>query len=221
MTKLPMLIISGVNIKRNSYLYHLLIYSTKSMVKKENCVKQDDMVYRNPACLYLGHRREHHDIDQILHSQTKKTPTTVFLTVLECSDMLTLITLAPRWTLIYLFRIDARHFGNVMCKLHWYLVNAAPLVSVWNLVAMTFERLAVTIQPHKARHYFTEKLAIKITVGIIAVSVLMHTHLLYGFSLKEVHCTTPGKKRFKFYSCYLRWQLYRHSKYNMLHNKHL
>jgi len=144
------------------------------------------MVYRTPLVCTLGIVGNIMTLIVLLHSQTKKTPTTVFLTVLACSDMLTLITLAPRWTLIYLFKIDVRHFGNVMCKLHWYLVYAAPLVSVWNLVAMTFERLAATIQPHKARHYLTKKLAIKITVGIIAVSVIMHTHLLYGFRLKEV-----------------------------------
>ena len=122
----------------------------------------------------------------LLHRETKKTPTTIFLTVLACSDLLNLIVLAPRWTLIYLFKIDVRHFGNFMCKLHWYLVYCAPNLSVWFLVAMTLERLAVTIQPHKARHYFTKKLAIKM-IAVITVGILIwHTHILYGFSLKEV-----------------------------------
>jgi len=122
----------------------------------------------------------------LLHRRTKKSPTTVFLTVIACSDLLTLITITPRWTLIYLFRIDIRHFGNFMCKLHWFLSYVAPNISVWNLVAVTIERLVVTVLPYKAKQYFTNQRAIKVSVGIIVILSLIHTHIMYGFSLKEL-----------------------------------
>jgi len=122
----------------------------------------------------------------LLHRRTKKSPTTVFLTVIACSDLLTLITITPRWTLIYLFKIDVRHFGNFMCKLHWFLTYVAPNISVWNLVAVTIERLVVTVLPYKGKQYFTKQLAINVAIGIIVILALIHTHIIYGFSLKEL-----------------------------------
>ena len=42
------------------------------------------MVYRNPACLYLGHRRKHHDIDR---TSTQPDEENAYNSIPHCTGM--------------------------------------------------------------------------------------------------------------------------------------
>ncbi|XP_052799061.1 uncharacterized protein LOC128230657 [Mya arenaria] len=51
----------------------------------------------------------------LLGRKTRKTSTTVFLTLLALCDIWMIVVALPRWWLIYLFGIEIRHLSDAMC----------------------------------------------------------------------------------------------------------
>ena len=146
----------------------------------------------SPLVLALGVVGNTMTLITLLHRRAKKTPTTIFLTLLAFADILLITVSTPRWTLIYNFGIDIRYLGNGFCKGQFFLAFMAPCVSVYSLVAMTIERLLYTLRPFDAKFLITRKVAVIVCVVVVAFSVSITSHLAYGFSLKEFE--VPNQK---------------------------
>ena len=107
----------------------------------------------------------------------------VYLTALALSDTATLYTGAlPIWTLKVLdYDIRATHV--VICKLFIWVMNTAAALSAWLLVALTAQRAASVVWPHRVNVICTRHKSVVTIVVITAACSLLQTHTLYGFDL--------------------------------------
>ena len=111
----------------------------------------------------------------------------VYLTALALSDTATLYTGAlPIWTLKVLdYDIRATHV--VICKLFIWVMNTAAALSAWLLVALTAQRAASVVWPHRVNVICTRH---KSVVTIIVLSLVANCLALtrYGDGTAE-RCT--------------------------------
>ena len=107
----------------------------------------------------------------------------VYLTALALSDTAMLYSVAlPMWSRKVLdYDIYASHV--VVCKLGiWMMVTTATLLA-WLLVALTAQRAASVIWPHRVNVICTRHKSVVTIVVITAACSLLQTHTLYGFDL--------------------------------------
>ena len=109
----------------------------------------------------------------------------VYLTALALSDTATLYTGAlPIWTLKVLdYDIRASHV--VICKLFIWVMNTAAALSAWLLVALTAQRAASVVWPHRVNVICTRHKSVVTIVVITTMCSLLYSHTLYGFDLVE------------------------------------
>ncbi|KAH3693255.1 B1 bradykinin receptor-like [Dreissena polymorpha] len=87
----------------------------------------------------------------VLLRQKKMTSTAVFLCALALSDTLILFSAPmPRWVL-EIWGVDLWGISNLGCKTIPYLAYSSFQISSWLIVAVTLERTACVLFPHKVR----------------------------------------------------------------------
>ena len=109
----------------------------------------------------------------------------VYLTALALSDTAMLYSVAlPMWSRKVLdYDIYASHV--VVCKLGiWMMVTTATL-SAWLLVALTAQRAASVVWPHRVNVICTRHKSVVTIVVISTMCSLLYSHTLYGFDLVE------------------------------------
>ncbi|KAH3697945.1 hypothetical protein DPMN_085457 [Dreissena polymorpha] len=86
----------------------------------------------------------------LLHQQ-KMTSTALFLFALAISDTLTLFSgLLTGWVM-FTWDLDIRLLSNPGCKTLVYMTYCSIHLSTWLIVAVTLERTACVLFPHKVR----------------------------------------------------------------------
>ena len=111
----------------------------------------------------------------------------VYLTALALSDTAMLYSVAlPMWSRKVLdYDIYASHV--VVCKLGiWMMVTTATLLA-WLLVALTAQRAASVIWPHRVNVICTRHKSVVIIVVITAVCSSLHSHALNGFKIMKLY----------------------------------
>ena len=106
----------------------------------------------------------------------RKSTTSLFLTVLACSDLLVLYSGLLRQWVLYVFETDVRHVCEVGCKLNIWLVYSSLDFSAWILMAVTIERVISVWLPHRVRTICTKKSAVVSLVGIGAFILTLNSH---------------------------------------------
>ena len=116
----------------------------------------------------------------------KRSAMPVYLTALAVSDTCLLYTgLLRRWVQ-YVFHVDVRSLAPASCKIHTWLVYSLVIVSPWLLSVMTLERFLSVWRPHRVSILCTRTKAAAVVVAVVAVSLLVNAHLLYGVNLMAV-----------------------------------
>ena len=123
----------------------------------------------------------------------KSSGLSVFVSSLAVSDCAMLLVSGITWYLIaYGTLLPDLH--DVLCKAVMWLIFVVGLTSPWILVAMTMQRAASILWPHRVNAAWTAGKA-KVTVSVIvAWSLLFNSHILYGRRLRSslLPPTPPG-----------------------------
>ncbi|KAH3868777.1 somatostatin receptor type 4-like [Dreissena polymorpha] len=104
----------------------------------------------------------------VLLRQKKITSTAMFLFALALSDTLILFSaLLPHWV-FYTWGVDIRLLSNPGCKAIVYLAYCSTQLSSWLIVAVTLERTACVLFPHKVKLGCSQRNA-----GLIIVTIVL------------------------------------------------
>ena len=118
-------------------------------------------------------------------NRQNRSSTSVYLTVLATADLLVMTISLPRWWLIYTFGVDIRHLSNGLCKLQWFMTYFDSTLSISILATVTIERVISTVKPYQMKKMCTVTSALTISGIIVAVALLINSHVLFGFTLFE------------------------------------
>ena len=114
----------------------------------------------------------------------------VYLTALALSDTAMLYCVAlPTWARKVLdYDVYASHV--VICKLAMWGMSLASISSAWLLVALTAQRAASVVWPHRVNIICTRHKSVVISVTIMVGCGLLQSHMLYGGSLVKINNST-------------------------------
>ena len=121
----------------------------------------------------------------------------VYLNALALSDTAMLYCVAlPTWARKVLdYDVYASHV--VICKLAVWGMNLASISSAWLLVALTAQRAASVVWPHRVNVICTRQKSIVIIIIIIAVACgVLQSHMFYGFGLVKTENGTTERCTF-------------------------
>ena len=111
---------------------------------------------------------------------------TVYLTALALSDTVMLVSGAlPVWALKVL-AVDVYASHAVVCKLGVWAMNASASLSAWVLVALTAQRAASVVWPHRVNVICTRHKSVVIVVVIAVLCGLLYSHTLFGYEVVKV-----------------------------------
>ena len=118
---------------------------------------------------------------QRLGTETSTMP--LFFTALAVSDICLLyVGLLPVW-LEFQFGYSLTASHSVVCKLDFWAFYSLALLSAWLLVAMTIQRAASVVWPHKVSSTCTRRQARFSIVAIVITTFLINGSLLYGMDI--------------------------------------
>ncbi|XP_076464565.1 uncharacterized protein LOC143296489 [Babylonia areolata] len=107
----------------------------------------------------------------------------VFFSALAASDLVVLYTgLLRRWVLS-LWSLDFRQLHDVMCRMHLFLVYLSRMTSSWFLVAMTMQRVASVLWPHRVALLCTRRKSQITVLLMVATLTALNAHFLVSFTL--------------------------------------
>ena len=111
------------------------------------------------------------------------TSTSVLLTILAISDIVIVLTgIFNNW-LVYVWNVDIRATGEIMCKVHVFMTYFSIHLSSGILVLVTFERTLCVISPHKVKLFFKRRNSL-LCVACLGVALsLINGHLFYGANI--------------------------------------
>ncbi|KAK7099441.1 growth hormone secretagogue receptor type 1-like [Littorina saxatilis] len=116
------------------------------------------------------------------------TGLSVFISSLAVADSAMLAYSCASWYLLALNLLDPHDQRDSVCKIAYFLVYSLGLMPTWILVAMTLQRAASILFPHRVKAAWTARKA-KVTVCVIVLaSLALNSHMLYGRKLQ----TLPG-----------------------------
>ena len=120
----------------------------------------------------------------------------VYLTALALSDtaMLYSGTLLMWSRKVLDYDIFASHV--VVCKLGIWVMNTAAALSAWLLVALTAQRAASVVWPHRVSLICTHQKSVVTIVVITSACGVLQIHTLYGFGLVEFDGGTTARCTF-------------------------
>lgn len=121
----------------------------------------------------------------------------VYFLSLAVSDMLSLWLNPLIWWMNALgFKLNASH--DVLCKVRVYLAYLTGHTSAWILVAMTFQRSASILWPHRVNVLCNRHLATMVTCALFGFLALFNAHILYGQTMVTSDNETVAQCFFTF-----------------------
>ncbi|KAL8572976.1 hypothetical protein ACOMHN_013952 [Nucella lapillus] len=122
----------------------------------------------------------------------------LYLTSLAVSDTAMLYTgTFPIWTR-KMFRYDLYASHVAVCKAAIWVMNSSAALSAWLLVALTAQRAASVVAPHRVNLICTRRTSILVIALIALTCFALYAHTLFGYELMRVgggvRCTfgSPG-----------------------------
>lgn len=113
-------------------------------------------------------------------SQRRHTATVIYLVALSLNDLASLYTGLLRHWILMTFEIDIRHFSELGCKFHMWMVYNSLDTSAWILVIVTLERVGLVWLPLETKSHCNKKTAVIVLISVIGSIMLVNSHILYG-----------------------------------------
>ncbi|KAL8588737.1 hypothetical protein ACOMHN_042079 [Nucella lapillus] len=119
---------------------------------------------------------------------------TIFFQVLALSDLLLLsISLLPVWMHKQFDVAHIERLGAAPCKLSKLLTYTSGVLSAWTLVALTLQRAASVLWPHRVNAVWTKRKS-RIVVGVLmTVITLIHSQFIFVFGLDTTLCARVSR----------------------------
>ncbi|XP_025077655.1 probable G-protein coupled receptor 139 isoform X2 [Pomacea canaliculata] len=133
-----------------------------------------------PVLLAVGTCGNALSIAVLSRSNMRRSNAALYLIVLAVVDTMVLYTGLLRQWLLHLIEVDIRQFSPVACKLHSWMVYFTLDISVWILVAFTFERLISVCLPHDVKRHCNAQTSCVFLSVIAVVLMTINSHFLYG-----------------------------------------
>ena len=121
----------------------------------------------------------------------RNSTTALYLTFLAFSDILVLYTGLLRQWIYHVFDYDIRHFSEITCKIHLWLVYTCLDLSAWIIMTLTMERVMATWWPFRARRLCGLACAVVLLVAIVILLLAVNSHFMYGM-VHKTHSDTNG-----------------------------
>ena len=137
----------------------------------------------------------------LVHGPTTETMSSlsVYFVTLAVSDLLLLYDVTfIRWV-YFTFGVNLTVVHSAACKLHYWVMYSAGVMSAWVLVAMTAQRAACVLWPHRANVLCTARSSTTTVVSLVCFTAVVHGHILYGFDVIVVESDLAETD----YVCYL------------------
>ena len=110
----------------------------------------------------------------------------VFVTSLAVSDCVSLLIMGGLYMYPYSYQVDIANFHDVLCRMIYYFMYVTALTSSWILVAMTMQRAASILWPHRVNAAWTARKARSTVLVIVVTSLVLNSHILYGRGLQSL-----------------------------------
>ena len=123
-------------------------------------------------------------------SNRKASSFSVYLTMLAVVDALTLYEQAIVSWLHYNFDIILREYGEVLCKLNYFLGFLLTHFSSWIVMTLTLERTFCVFFPHKFGTLPKPKVGWLVIMSVFLFLLALDSHVLYG---REIVSTERGE----------------------------
>ena len=149
----------------------------------------DTLKYTSLLLTLLGFVGNSCSLVTVISKHCKKSSFTVYLGTLAVVDSCVLtITLVETWV-FSVYQMDLGRYGAFTCKCVLFSGMVLTAVSSWLVIALTAERAAATVYPHRFKQIHSVKSGIKIVGIIVTCMALAYAHLLYGkeYSYVEHH----------------------------------
>ena len=126
--------------------------------------------------------------DKIILSRKRNrvTSTAVFLTMLAVSDIVIILTGIFTNGLLFVWNVDIRASGEIMCKVHVFLTYFSIHLLSGILVLVTFERTICVISPHKVKLIFKRKNSLIWIACLGGALFLVNGHIFYGANILHI-----------------------------------
>ncbi|XP_076454603.1 uncharacterized protein LOC143289501 [Babylonia areolata] len=129
----------------------------------------------------------------------------VYLTGLAVSDTVMLLaTAVPMWTRKVL-GLDLHVKHVIACKGMIWMMNTSSASSAWLLVALTAQRAASVVWPHRVNVLCTRRKSVFISVVIAVTLAAFYSHVLYGYQIVQFGNGTSVRCSFGFQSYQQFW----------------
>lgn len=115
----------------------------------------------------------------------RKQASTALLLGLAVADLSMLYVGLLRQWVKYVFGTDIRELSGFTCKVQAWLVYVVADCTVWFLVAVTAERLVITLRPYSSARICTRNLATVSLVVVAASAAVVNCHVLAGYTIHE------------------------------------
>ncbi|XP_074654688.1 C-C chemokine receptor type 7-like [Tubulanus polymorphus] len=145
--------------------------------------------------------------------ETRKSSTSLLLSVLAVVDTSVLLTGLLRQWIIRLKGIDIRDNPDspAVCPIHLFLTYTTFSLSAWMVLLVTIERYISVVKPIKAKYLCTRRrMSVASAMTILGISAL-NGHILGGWRLEKTGsgkfaCTMPERNYYKFFVEVQVWQ---------------
>ncbi|KAH3730680.1 galanin receptor 2a-like [Dreissena polymorpha] len=130
----------------------------------------------------------------VLLRQKKMTSTAMFLFALALSDTFVLFSAVLPDLVLHTWGVDIKMLSNPGCKAIAYLTFCSIQLSSWLIVAVTLERTACVLFPHKVRLGCSPRNAVLIIVTIVLAVFGINIIILVEFDVNNCACTPSTKE---------------------------
>ncbi|KAH3781397.1 histamine H2 receptor-like [Dreissena polymorpha] len=106
----------------------------------------------------------------------RRQPTLTFLMFLSITDTVILLTVLPRYWMLYTFNFDLKLVSSANCKLYYFVVYLSMQYSSWILVGVSIERAIKTHFPFKYKRWYTRQ---RVQIGLfitLFLLILLNVH---------------------------------------------
>ncbi|PVD37148.1 hypothetical protein C0Q70_04143 [Pomacea canaliculata] len=131
----------------------------------------------------------------IIHRRlSRQSAMSLYFVALAVADIgLLVFGLVQVWTR-YEFAFDVEDLTEVTCRVYAYGLYVSGAMSAWLLVAVTLQRAASVVVPHRVNALCTRGVSQTIIAAISITLISLHAHIIYGKLLRPeafVNVTLP------------------------------
>ena len=124
--------------------------------------------------------------------QVRRSPISVYLTALACSDSAVLLMDTLHNWLKAIFNINIRSISDIGCRLFRFCFSSSSAFSSAIVCVIAIERVFAVVIPLKAKLYFNKKKSVLISVATIIVVFILVSCNLWMFGKVGQRCTYFG-----------------------------